>query len=186
MAVAPYMPADIDRMGKAIGAIIKKSCSLPQGLPSAALRLPQDQAGLGMPSLQLDYNQITTTTLTRAMNDQGTLGVTTSALLQLQHQKLQGLNPNQIPRHATRYMSIMRQTHILKQADIQLQINGTPVEAELVRSINKLDTLCPHPIPAVLLYPLYKLGITDHTQLINKAGTHIINTQQLTNTWAKA
>ena len=186
MAVTPYMPADIGRMDTAIGAIIKKSCNLPRGFPTAALRLPHEEAGMDMPSLQLDYLQVTTATLTRALNDKGTLGTTTHALLHLQHQRLQELDPHQLPRQATRYLTIMRQLHILKQADVQLQVNDTPTLQELNKSINKMDTLTPQHIPDALLYPLYKLGITDHTQLINREGTHLITTQELTNTWTKA
>ena len=186
MAVTPYMPADIDRMDVAIGAITKKCCNLPKGFPTAALRLPLEEAGLGMPSLQLEYLQVTTANLTRALNDRGTLGITTHALLHLQHQKLQELDPNQIPRQATRYLTLMRQFHILKKADVQLQVNDTPILGELKRSISKMDTLTPQHIPPALLYPLHKLGITDHTQLINREGTHLINTQELQNAWAKA
>ena len=184
MAVCPYTPADIARMDRAVGALTKQCCGLPKGFPSAAVRLPQDQAGLGMPSLQLDYVQTTTANLTRALNDQGTLGATTHALLQLQHKKLQGMDPTRLPRQAAQYLTIMRQMHILKKADVQLQKGDIPVAEELTKSISMLDELSPYPIPPGIIYPLHKLGITEHTQLINPEGTHLICTQELANTWA--
>ena len=188
MVAAPYSTNDIARMDRAIAALAKQCCRLPKGFPNAAIHRPTSEAGLGIHSLMTDYTQITAATLTRALNDTDKLGHITRALLKDQAAHFGDTKAEDLPHTATRYTSTLRQLLILHQAGIQLQKDDNDITATITPLITKLATLGEpdHQIPPTVLYPLHQLGIKDHTQLINQAGTHLITTTELQNLYGKA
>ena len=188
MVAAPYSTNDIARMDRAIAALAKQCCRLPKGFPNAAIHRPTSEAGLGIHSLMTDYTQITAATLTRALNDTDKLGHITRALLKDQATHFGDTKAEDLPHTATRYTSTLRQLLILHKAGIQIQKDDKDITATITPLITKLATLGEqdHQIPPTVLYPLHQLGIKDHTQLINQAGTHLITTTELQNLYGKA
>jgi hypothetical protein len=93
MAVAPFTPQDVAHLDRAITTLVKKCWGLPISFPNAAIHLPREEAGMGVASLQVDYIQVTTSTLTKALNDPGRLGLITRALLKAQYQICLDMDP---------------------------------------------------------------------------------------------
>jgi hypothetical protein len=182
MIGAPYTDQDIAQMDRAIASITKRCCRLPTGFPNAAIHSPTSEAGLGISSLMMEYTQITTATLTRAMNDQGKLGHITRALLPTQSRCLGDTRIEDLPSKAAKYLSIMRQFHILHQAQIRLHLGDKDVTDTLLPLMTRLSQMGDgiH-LPPAVLFPLHQLGIRNHTQLINPEGTHIICCNALQN-----
>ena len=195
-AAAPYLPMDIARLDRVICGIVKRCCRLPRSFPTAAIHLPQTAGGMGITSLMVDYVQVTTATLTRALNDTGRLGAVTRALIDLQHSRMGDLPTGQMPRNATAHYTAIRQLALLQHAGITIMDGNrgpiTPPEHGLWKlhdTHRKLiaanhSVLGPGPdqgITAAMLYPLHQLEIRDITDLIAADGTHLISSQELLN-----
>ena len=129
-----------------------------------------------------EYTQVTVATLTRALNDTDKLGHITQALLTTQCKALGDTCIADLPEKATTYLSTLRQLHILHKAKIQLHHQGEDITTNITPLMTKLSQMGEGiTIPPAITYPLHKMGILDHTQLINPEGTHIISCLDLQN-----
>ena len=193
-AVAPYSTFDISRLDRAIAVAVRKCCKLPKSFQNAAIHLSHTHAGMGVGSLMVEYVQVTTACLTRALNDTGRLGLVTRALMDLQHKQLSNLPPDQLPARATKHYTILRQIALMRKAGIELSdgSNGIITAPEhglwrMHRLASCMDQLGMDPIDdghsqhvtPGMMYPLHELGIRDHTQLIDVSGTHLITSTDL-------
>jgi hypothetical protein len=187
MVAAPYSEAEIGLMDQAIAAMTRKCCRLPKGFPGAGIHRPITEGGMGISSLMMEYTQITAATLTRALNDQEKLGCITRALLPIQSALLGDTKAGDLPHMATRYTSIMRQLQIMHKADIKIHKDEEDVTDTYMPMLTKLSAMGGGvQIPPRVLYSLHQLGITDHTQLVNQKGTHIISSLDLQNLYGTA
>ena len=91
--LAAYNIQSIQKLDSVIARIAKKSLRLPISTPNAMVFTETNHAGMGVQSLLVDYIQLNTAYLVRALNDEGPLGIISRALLQMQHQHLGGINP---------------------------------------------------------------------------------------------
>ena len=188
MAVAPYRPQDLARLDMAIATITKKCTNLAISTSSAAIHLPVDEAGMGITSLLVDYLQISASTIIRGLNNTGKLGATTKALLHKQCEMLGDLPPDQLPTAATRYSTVARQYHMMKAASMEIRRAEGEKEETMTpkgsRGLTRLNEVhAGDAIPPALWHRMHELGITTHTQLIAKTGTHRISTTDMQNQW---
>ena len=180
MTVAPYSYSDIGILDKALWTLAKKCCDLHPSFPTASVCLPLGQAGLGIPSLMVDYAQITAAHLTRSLNDTGKLGRLTTALLHKEATMLQGMDPLTLPSHTLQYFTLARQMHILKRASIQIHMEDETLLNPLQDSLPDLPQ---HTIPPNLLKTLIPLGITSLADIVSPDGTTIIPSNTLSHTY---
>eukprot|EP00798_Chlamydomonas_sp_ICE-L_P006926 gene6926-biopygen13450 len=177
---APYSYSDIGIVDKALWTLAKKCCDLHPSFPTASVCLPLGQAGLGIPSLMVDYAQITAAHLTRSLNDTGKLGRLTTALLHKEAAMLQGMDPLTLPSHTLQYFTLARQMHILKRASIQIHMEDETLLNPLQDSLPDLPQ---HTIPPNLLKTLIPLGITSLADIVSPDGTTIIPSNTLSHTY---
>ena len=78
-------PVDLAKLDSIYSRICKKSVGIPSSLPTALVFEDRSKAGVGMPSLQVDYTQRITEALVYALQDPGQLGTVSRALLYLQN-----------------------------------------------------------------------------------------------------
>jgi hypothetical protein len=141
---------------------------------------------MGITSLLVDYLQISASTIIRGLNNTGKLGATTKALLHKQCEMLGDLPPDQLPTAATRYSTVARQYHMMKAASMEIRRAEGEKEETMTpkgsRGLTRLNEAhAGDAIPPALWHRMHELGITTHTQLIAKTGTHLISTTDMQN-----
>ena len=78
-------PTDLAKLDSIYSRICKKSVRIPSSSPTAFVFEDRSKAGIGMPSLQVDYTQSITEALVYALHDSRHLGTVSRALLYLQN-----------------------------------------------------------------------------------------------------
>ena len=117
--------ADLQVLNAAIARVAKKAYRLPLSTPTYCPLQSRENAGMGVSSLMLNYVQLNTKYLIRALNDRGPLGMTTRALLARQHAKVAGMqNMGKAfdrPRlqKETRHLHLIKQISLLKEAGME-------------------------------------------------------------------
>jgi hypothetical protein len=120
LSLAPFTLLEMEHLDTALAQIARKCCHLPRSFPRYAAHASKSHGGLGVHSLVEDYVQITASSLAEAINDPGTLGLTTSALLTMQQQRLAGLPVDQL-NLAAHQSTAVRQLHLLRRAGIAMK-----------------------------------------------------------------
>ena len=105
--LAFYNPRDISKMDNKIASLARKACWLPSSSPTIGILAAQEQGGLGVTSLWIDYVQLSTSMIIKALNDEGRLGTVTRALLNLQNIATGALIMDMSPQH-TKYLTPLR------------------------------------------------------------------------------
>ena len=88
--------------------------------PTGLVLEQQAAAGTGAQSLLVDYVQLGTAYLVRALNDEGKLGMVTKAMLKDQACRLGRLVPSQVGAHQRDYW-LMQQLELIKSAGLTIQ-----------------------------------------------------------------
>ena len=112
--------------------------------PTGLVLEQQSACGAGAQSLLVDYVQLGTAYLVRALNDDGKLGAVTKAMLKAQASRLGRLKPSQIGHHESKYR-LMRQLELVKSAGLTIKIprshtkDNDPYTEMLSRQANPED-----------------------------------------------
>ena len=85
----PFGETDIEKFDAALCRIAKACLSLHKSFPTKPLLFPTRMGGAGLGPLMIDYLQVAATSLVRALNDPGDLGIMTRGLL-LQQMRASG------------------------------------------------------------------------------------------------
>ena len=72
---------DIRILVTLLARVLRICMNLGHSYPTALILTPTDRGSVGLTSLLIDYTQISALTLTRALNDEGSLGTLTSGVL---------------------------------------------------------------------------------------------------------
>jgi hypothetical protein len=104
--VAPYTIADIQRIDKEVAKLVRKAIRLPPGLPNAFIHEDVDKMGIGIPSLMVDYAYLNAKSLLTSLEDPGSLGAITRALLSDQLKYMGQVHPEQQPNLAKFCMNV--------------------------------------------------------------------------------
>ena len=169
--IAPFSKSEIYALDKILVNITKHCLNLPRSFPMRAVLNPIHLGGIGMHSLMTDYVQISAQTLTRAMNDDGQLGVITTSSLLPQLQRVGDLPfshclaTNHLPfshNLLTRQLSIKYDANIfihLRHHGI-VTLDGNLMWRQLLGP-HVTDYTLDRPALARLLCPLWNIGITS-------------------------
>ena len=80
--ITPFSITDIEALDHLLTRATRACMGLGQGYPSHLILCPTERGGVGLTSLLSDCDaQISTETLTRALNDTGDLGLLTTSML---------------------------------------------------------------------------------------------------------
>ena len=150
---------------------------LPTCTPTAMLFEDRQKGGMGMPSLEVDYADMVTRSLTLALLDDGQLGMVSQALLYLQNSIVGSVAENGQTKQALRHV---KHYHLARKLDI-LQASGmglsfprnmrTPEGNMLAEQIAKIgqsgeDLGMGTIIPADICMPLLQLGYDSFADLL--------------------
>jgi hypothetical protein len=91
--ILPIGPSEVNRCDAIIAKCAKHAMGLPNWVANRAVHMTQADGGLGIPSLHTHMHQLSISYTVKAMNDAGTLGLVTRALLLQQLRATQGLTP---------------------------------------------------------------------------------------------
>jgi ribonuclease HI len=185
----PIMPLgmqEITRLDSVISKLAKQAYRLPLSLPNRMVHLSKNDGGLGIESLRVKYYQLNLATLVKSLNDTGTLGVVTKALLDSQLRILQGLRPADVPREAT-HLRLVKQLAMATETNLQLTKDGDPLEASMSNMVKCMKTIVYDPkalglrevIPAKVYRELMQLGINTLADLTCERGSHMITASDL-------
>ena len=163
--IAPFSETDIEHLDGLLVKVAKICMGLKTGFPNKVVLAPTHLGGVGLHSLLLEYTQIATQTLTRALNDQGDLGLLTRRML-LDQQAAGGQLPAQLRHRSLAHFShplALRLLSIMHASEISLhrppegivKLLGT----DMWRALCNSPTPCP--LPASAFAPLWKLGFTS-------------------------
>ena len=98
----------------------RRALRLPMSTPTGLVLEQQVASGTVAQSLLVDYAQLGTAYLVRALNDEGKLGVVTKAILKAQAARLGRLTASQVGAQQAKY-SIMRQGELIKSAGVTIK-----------------------------------------------------------------
>ena len=163
--IAPFSETDIEYLDGILVKVAKICMGLKTSFPNKAVLAPTGRGGVGLHSLLVEYTQIATLTLTRALNDSADLGLLTRKMLQ--DQQVAG---GQLPvplrcrdrshfSHplALRLLSIMHSSKIF--------LHRSPTGVAPLLGTDLWHTLSASPLTCPLshsdLAPLWHLGVTS-------------------------
>ena len=163
--IAPFSETDIEHLDGILVKVAKICMGLKTAFPNKVVLTPTHRGGVGLHSLLVEYTQVATQTLTRALNDPGDLGLLTRRML-LDQQAAAGHLPAPLRNRDRAHFShpvALRLLSIMHASDISLHrppegivdLLGT----ELWRMLGRSSTPCP--LPPSALAPLWKLGLTS-------------------------
>ena len=212
-AIAQLTSKQLGKLDKILVTAYKRSCRLPISTPNAMVMLPECEMGMGLGSLRIEYVQIGTAALIKALNDRGPLGTVTRELLPVQQKMTGGLASGVIDAHAA-HCNLARQAQLAKEAGITIQEPCAPTDLDeqsqqLTISREEGNTIQPdlcgigrairdigydprtlgvhEQIPMELLLPLMEIGIRDLTQItVGGRGKVMFNTTDLQNKYGRA
>ena len=80
----------------------------------------QADSGAGVESLLVDYVQLSTAHLTRALNDIGKLGTITRSMLRMQHEYLRAHNTHQV-KPVAGHLRLIKQLELMQSANLNMR-----------------------------------------------------------------
>ena len=111
---------DLKELDSIIFRTAKRALRLPMSTPTGLVLEQQIASGTGAQSLLVDYVQLGTAYLVRALNDEGKLGVFTKAILKAQAARLGRLTSSQVGAQQAKYR-LMRQVELIKSAGVTIE-----------------------------------------------------------------
>ena len=184
-------PTDLAKLDSIYSRICKKSVGIPSSSPTALVFEDRSKAGIGMPSLQVDYTQSITEALVYALHDSGHLGIISRALLYLQNSIVGNLIQDQRAKATLRQVT---HYHLAKKlATIQeagLKFTTPKGNSDLVGNLlcEQLTGLrfdltgggYVHEVPVSMCLPLLELGYSSFADLLTKdKSPAVISTAEL-------
>ena len=195
LPLAFYNPQDISKMDNKIASLARKTCWLPNSSPTTGILSTQEQGGLGIISLWTDYIQLSTSMITKALNDTGRLGTVTRALLNLQNNKTGALIMDMTPQNI-KYLTPLKMIAMCSKESITIMDKGNPVNLEhnalweMVKKArdnsqkDKTENLTlKRKIHSEMIQPLTDLGTKNLADITTRDGQYIICTLHLTRTY---
>ena len=184
LSLAPFTVSEIAQLDRCMAAVARQCCWLPKGFATSGILRAQDEAGLGVVSLSVDYAQISTFHLVNALRDNGRLGLVTKALLRTQIKTMGGAPVEYLSTEAARYCTALRQLAIINQHEHDITIDGelfsqTPPGGPTASIWKLTNLLRANLVPADILACLHELGVQHLGQLVTASGTHLVNTTDL-------
>ena len=174
--IIPMTKTDIHILDRCMNQAIRQANGLPPRTPTAFLHEDEDAFGMGAESLLVDYAHKHAALLTESLRDTGRIGTITKALLTLQ------LRLNHTTPHQAKYCLRVRQLAMMHDSEITLLKNDIPQFDVPTPILQALKHLNPHnsghpasQIPCEFLQPLFQLGITSLSDLMEPSGTHIMD-----------
>jgi hypothetical protein len=89
-----------------VAKLIRKATRLSPGFPNAFIHEDDDRMGIGIPSLMVDYAYLNAKSLLTSLEDPGSLGAITRALLSDQLKYMGQVHPEQQPNLAKFCMNV--------------------------------------------------------------------------------
>lgn len=184
--ILPFGLQEVSKMDGVLAKCAKQAFNIPLWVSNRVAHLTRKDGGLGVPSLNTNLHQLGVAALVKSLNDPGTLGVVTRALLEHQLMALQGLSPTDVPAEA-RFLRLAKTIMLAKDMGVQLTKFGTVMnnpESPLV-SLLKQVTYDPSQlgfaevIPTKVYRVLMQLGVTDLASLTTRKGAYMITTADL-------
>ena len=178
-------------------SICKTIYRLPKSTPTAMVLEDRGRGGMGLTSLSVTYAQAVAQHMVAALNDEGSLGMITRALLQLQNDIIGSAieaKQNRITARHTAHYHLARQMAVIKEAGIQIatpadhpSLGGNALAAAMSRmrySRSDIGDTCT--IPLAVYQPLLELGLKDFRDLL-AGGRKIafLSTQDLSKKYGK-
>jgi endonuclease/exonuclease/phosphatase family metal-dependent hydrolase/ribonuclease HI len=184
--ITPLGLQDVDRCDAILAKSAKQAFRLPNYMPNRMVHLRRDEGGLGLDSLRVQFYQLGLAALVKTLNDLGTLGKVSRALLTNQLASLQGLSPHELPREA-RYMRLAKQLAMAMDIGLEVTRDGQAYEPEISCLVESLRQVTYDPkalglresIPPRIYRTLMQLGITNLVDLTCESGTHMITASDL-------
>ena len=163
--IAPFSDTDIEHLDGLLIKVTKICMGLKTCFPNKVVLAPTHRGGVGLHPLLVEYTQVATQTLTRALNDPGDLGFLTRRML-LDQQAAGGQLPTPLRNRdrtqfshplALRLLSIMHASDVSlhRPPDGIVRLMGT----DLWRTLGDSPTPCP--LTSSDLAPLWRLGFTS-------------------------
>ena len=118
--LAYLTPADLAKLDRLYSRICKQAMGLPTCTPTAMIFEDREKGGMGMPSLEVDYSDMVTRSLTFSLLDDGQLGMVSQALLYLQNSIVGSVAENGQTKQALRHV---KHYHLARKLAI-LQASG--------------------------------------------------------------
>ncbi len=118
--LAYLTPADLAKLDRLYSRICKQAMGLPTCTPTAMIFEDREKGGMGMPSLEVDYSDMVTRSLTFSLLDDGQLGMESQALLYLQNSIVGSVAGNGQTKQALRHV---KHYHLARKLAI-LQASG--------------------------------------------------------------
>ena len=115
---------DISELDGIIASTAKRALRLPMSTPTGLILEQKTASGAGTELLLIEYVQLSTAYLVRALNDGGRLGVITKAMLQAQAARLGRINTSQIGNLQRNYR-LMRQLEHIRSTGIKIKTSSS-------------------------------------------------------------
>ena len=175
--LAYLTPADLAKLDRLYSRICKQAMGLPTCTPTAMLFEDRQKGGMGMPSLEVDYADMVTRSLTLSLLDDGQLGTVSQALLYLQNSIVGSVAENGQTKQALKHVKhyhLARKLAILQASGMGLSFPRnmrTPEGNMLAEQIAKIrqsgeDLGMGTIIPADICMPLLQLGYDSFADLL--------------------
>jgi ribonuclease HI len=184
--ILPFGLQEVTKLDSVVAKCAKRAFGVPLWVCNRMVHLSQRDGGLGVPSLNTHLHQLSVAALVKSLNDPGTLGLVTRALLEHQLAALQGLDPADVPAEA-RFLRLAKTAMLAGHMGVQLTKHGTVVANKASPLVTLLKSVTYDPnqlgiaetIPAKVYRVLMQLGISDLTELTCKHGQYMISTNDL-------
>jgi exonuclease III/ribonuclease HI len=187
--VAPYTTHQIHTLDRMLLRATKIALGQRASMSSALAHEDKAAFGMGCHSLLVEYAQINTQSVTRALNDSGVLGEVTRALVPKQIAYAGGASPDLLPKRATHLMRV-RQLALMESAGVHLEKCGSACfslqRAQLTKvaaGMQEAERRRLRCLPLEAIQPLFTLGIGQIQDLLEPGTNRLITTQDLTRTY---
>ena len=183
MGVVPHNRNDLKVLDVKIGTTIKAVYGLPRSAPSAMVHEDIDRFGMGITSLAVPYATRSAQLLMSSLQDEGTLGKVTRALLELQLPLFGGANKSTTKTmRLANYCMRVRQLALMTSNDLAIVEKGCRIfsnRAQVMEVVRQLNPKHHALQDCDFLAPLFEIGITHLGELVEPGGSHILTGKAL-------
>jgi exonuclease III/ribonuclease HI len=184
MGVVPHNRNDLKVLDVKVGTTIKAVYGLPRSAPSTMVHEDIDRFGMGITSLAVPYATRSAQLLISSLQDEGTLGKVTRALLELQLPLFGGANKSTTKTmRLANYCMRVRQLALMTSNDLAIVEKGCRIfsnRAQVMEVVRQLNPTHHALQDCDFLAPLFEIGITHLGELVEPGGSHILTGKALT------
>ena len=178
-------PTDLAKLDSIYSRICKKSVGIPLSSPTALVFEDRSKAGIGMPSLQVEYTQRIAEALVYALQDPGHLGTVSRALLYLQNSIVGNLIQDKRARTTLRQVThyhLARKLATIQETVLKLTLpkGNTDLVGNLLCEqlahvkFNPNGGGYVHEVPVSMYLPLLELGYSSFADLLTKDRSPVV------------